>query len=244
MILAIIAAGEGSRLKQEGIPISKPLVKIGGIALIDRLILNAVNNGITKIVCVINEESKDVLSHLQNNRYDIPIEIKVKSTPSSLHTMYELKEFINEPFLMGTVDSIFVPEEYRKFVNYCSQCASNSSTDSPDAILGITDFIDDETPLCVELSGRNIASFHNEKANHKWATGGVYYFKPEVFSFAEKAINSGIFRLRNLLNMLVKEGLKVEGFKFSKIIDIDHLEDIEKANEFLKIFVKNKFIPK
>jgi len=88
--------------------------------------------------------------------------------------MYELKEFINGPFLMGTVDSIFVPEEYRKFVNYCSQCTLDNNTDSPDAILGITDFIDDETPLCVELSGKNITSFYNEKTNHKWAIGGVY----------------------------------------------------------------------
>jgi len=73
MIFSIIAAGEGSRLKQEGISVSKPLVKIGGITLIDRLIFNAVKNDITKIVCVINEESKDVLSHLQNSMYDIPI---------------------------------------------------------------------------------------------------------------------------------------------------------------------------
>jgi len=240
MILSIIAAGEGSRLRHEGISVSKPLVKIGGISLIDRLIFNAVKNDITKIICIINEESKDVLSHLQNNIYNITIEIKVKSTPSSLHTMYELKEFINEPFLMGTVDSIFVPEEYRKFVNYCSQCASNSSTDSPDAILGITDFIDDETPICVELNGKNIISFYNEKENHKWATGGVYYFKPGVFPLAKKAIDTGIFRLRNFLNLLLKEKKQIEGFKFSKIIDIDHLSDIKNASDFVNSFEKIK----
>ncbi len=242
MILSIIAAGEGSRLKSEGIPVSKPLIKVGGMALIDRLISTAANNNITKIVCVINEESKDVLEHIQKSNYEIPVKVKIKSTPSSLHTMYELREFVNEPFLMGTVDSIFVPDEYSKFVNYCSLSVSNNTENSPDVILGITDYIDDETPLCVELNGKNIISFHNEKANYKWATGGIYYFKPDVFQFAEKAINSGIFRLRNLLNMLLKEGLKVEGFKFSKIIDIDHSDDIKKANDFLQLFSeKSKF---
>jgi len=240
MILAIIAAGEGSRLKKEGIPISKPLVEIGGVALIDRIINNAEKNSISEVVCIINEESDDVYNHIKNTPYGIPVKVKVKSTPSSLHTLYELKDFINEPFLMGTVDSIFVPEEYKKFVNYCSNSASNNSENSPDVILGITNYIDDETPLCVELEGNMIKSFHNEKSYHKWATGGVYYFKPNVFPFAQKAIESGIFRLRNLLNMLLKEGLLVEGFKFSKIIDIDHSKDIIEAEKFLKIFLEKQ----
>ena len=38
MDYAIIAAGEGSRLAQEGIKWPKPLVRLNGTALIDRLI--------------------------------------------------------------------------------------------------------------------------------------------------------------------------------------------------------------
>ncbi len=236
MILAIIAAGEGSRLRKEGIRISKPLVEIGGIPLIDRIINNAVLNNISEVVCIINEESTDVFNHIKNTVYGIPVKVKVKSTPSSLHTLYELKDFITEPFLMGTVDSLFRPEEYSRFVNYCISSSIQENNNSTDAILGITNYIDDETPLCVELEGNRIISFHNEKDNHKWATGGIYYFSPVVFSFAKKAIESGIFRLRNLLNMLLSEGLIIEGFKFSKIVDIDHSGDIIKAEEFLKVF--------
>ena len=38
MNFAILAAGEGSRLAQEGVELPKPLVKIKGEAMIDRLI--------------------------------------------------------------------------------------------------------------------------------------------------------------------------------------------------------------
>lgn len=38
MDYAIIAAGEGSRLAQEGVKWPKPLVRLNGVALIDRLI--------------------------------------------------------------------------------------------------------------------------------------------------------------------------------------------------------------
>jgi len=230
MILTIIAAGEGSRLKSEGINIPKPLVKVGKTTLVERLITNAIQNGIGKVCIIVNEESGEVVNFIKKRNFKIPIQIKIKSTPSSLHSMYELKDFVSEPFLMGTVDSIFKPDEYSNFINYCKE------NKSADVILGITDYIDDETPLCVELNGKNIISFHNENGNHKWATGGVYYFRPQVFPFAKKAIDSGIFRLRNFLNLLLKEKKQIEGFKFSKIIDIDHLSDIKKANDFVNSF--------
>ena len=38
MKFAILAAGEGSRLSQEGVETPKPLVKVNGEAMIDRLI--------------------------------------------------------------------------------------------------------------------------------------------------------------------------------------------------------------
>ena len=38
MKFAILAAGEGSRLAQEGVELPKPLVKVNGEAMIDRLI--------------------------------------------------------------------------------------------------------------------------------------------------------------------------------------------------------------
>ena len=38
MKFAIISAGEGSRLAQEGVQLPKPLVQLNGMAMIDRLI--------------------------------------------------------------------------------------------------------------------------------------------------------------------------------------------------------------
>ena len=37
MKFAIISAGEGSRLSQEGVALPKPLVQLNGVAMIDRL---------------------------------------------------------------------------------------------------------------------------------------------------------------------------------------------------------------
>ena len=52
MKYAIIAAGEGSRLAAEGIELPKPLVEVGGKALIDRLIGIFMDNGAEEIVVI------------------------------------------------------------------------------------------------------------------------------------------------------------------------------------------------
>ena len=46
MKFAIIAAGEGTRLSQEGVRLPKPLVQLNGRAMIDRLIHIFMQNGI------------------------------------------------------------------------------------------------------------------------------------------------------------------------------------------------------
>ena len=55
MKFAIIAAGEGSRLQQEGIHLPKPLVKLRGESLIDRLIRIFNSNGADEIDIIVNQ---------------------------------------------------------------------------------------------------------------------------------------------------------------------------------------------
>ena len=56
MKYAIIAAGNGSRLAKEGVTAPKPLVKVNGEQLIDRLVRVFCNNNATEIVVICNEE--------------------------------------------------------------------------------------------------------------------------------------------------------------------------------------------
>ena len=56
MKYAIISAGEGSRLAQEGVALPKPLVEIGGEAMIDRLIRIFSRQGAEEVAVIINNE--------------------------------------------------------------------------------------------------------------------------------------------------------------------------------------------
>ena len=65
MRYAIIAAGEGSRLAAEGIKDPKPLVRVHGERLIDRLIRIFMEHDAEEICVICNEQMTDVQQHLR-----------------------------------------------------------------------------------------------------------------------------------------------------------------------------------
>ncbi len=226
--LAIIAAGEGSRLKTEGIKVSKPMVNIDGIPLIKRIIDIAINNGITSISCIINENSNDLKDFLTKNKFPIPVKVIVKSTKSSLHSFYELSKIISPPFLLTTADSIFDENEFTTFIDL----AMNNN--EADAIFAVTDFIDDEKPLYVSVDEKlRIINFQDESEKSHFVSGGLYFFKKSIEEVVEEAVNNDVIRLRNFQRFLIKKGYVICAYPFSKIIDVDHVTDIKKAEEFL-----------
>ena len=102
MKYAIIAAGNGSRLAKEGVTAPKPLVKVNGERLRDRLVRVFCNNNATEIVVICNEEMTDVQAHLAHIQQhglagkDVPLRFVVKSTPSSMHSFAELSQWLTD----------------------------------------------------------------------------------------------------------------------------------------------------
>ena len=145
MDYAIIAAGEGSRLAQEGVKWPKPLVRLNGVALIDRLIDVFLKNNATSISIIVNEEMTEVQDYLKALRLPIPFYLLVKSTPSSMHSFYELSHYLDgDKICLTTVDTIFKEEEFSGYIQQFIQ------EDKLDGLMAVTDFIDDEKPLYVE----------------------------------------------------------------------------------------------
>jgi len=228
MDLAIIAAGEGLRLKEEGIQVPKPLVQINGTPIIKRIIDITRNTGKSSITCIINEKSEELETFLLKFSRTNPINLIVKSTPSSLHSLYQLNRFLSAPFLLTTADSVFLKSEFKSFVNY------GMNLKDADGVIAVTDFIDDEKPLYVNVDERNkINDFKDENDGYEFVTGGLYLFKTDIQKEIDEAINSGVTRLRNFLRFLIQKDFRLYAYPFSKIIDVDHKSDIEKAEEFL-----------
>lgn len=225
----IIAAGEGSRLKADGACKFKPLVTLGGMGLIERLIHILDKYGFKEVKVITNEESVEVRDNINSIQTKMNIDLLVKTTPSSLHSLYEVygSKYLG-PVYLFTVDTVFKLEEFESYIKYCE------SFENADAIMGITSYIDDEKPLYVKLNGENITSFLDDNLNCEFVTGGLYYFRTDIRRYLDTAINSGVHRLRNFLRLLSVNNLQIGAYAFSKIIDVDRLSDIAKAEELIK----------
>lgn len=239
MKFAIIAAGDGSRLAQEGITEPKPLVKVRGERLIDRLIRIFMGNNATEIVVICNEQMSDVASHLKmiqdeglNGRH-VPLRFVIKSTPSSMHSFYELRHFLrDEPFILTTVDTIFDESEFHDYVlSFQDKIAQGT-----DALMGVTDYIDDEKPLYVGVDNvmRVNGYYDTPQADSRFISAGIYGLTASSLDILEACIKKGESRMRNFQRALVAANLRIEAFPLTKVFDIDHIEDIRKADEGVK----------
>ena len=230
MNYAIIAAGEGSRLAQEGVKLPKPLVQINGVEMIKRLIDIFVANNATSISIIVNEEMTQVQNYVNNINLDIPLNIVVKSTPSSMHSFYELRNYLRDgKFCLTTVDTIFKESDFHQYIQ------SFIADQATDGMMAVTSFIDDEKPLYVEVDDKmNILNFLDKSDTCKYISGGIYGLTPKAIDTLERCLNSGISRMRNFQRELIKDGLHLKGFPIAQIMDVDHATDIAKAELFLK----------
>ncbi|MDR2084610.1 MAG: NTP transferase domain-containing protein [Bacteroidales bacterium] len=232
MNYAILSAGTGSRLKSEMIEVPKPLVKVDGIPMIERLLSVFLENNAEKIYVITNlqPETMDFLRKKQSKMKN-KLEIIFKETPSSAHSFYELFPYLyDKSFCLTTVDTIFNPDE---FTSYIKEFTSDKMIDG---LLAVTSFIDDESPLYIETDeNMNITGFHDQNNGKcKYISGGIYAFNPSVSPTIKRASEKGITRMRNLQRELLANNLKLKAYPFSKILDIDHAADIEKGKEFLE----------
>lgn len=230
MDLAIIGAGESSRLKAEGLKGSEHLIKIDGEYLIERIIRIAICAGVQKVHCIINSHEPELKNFLATKNFGVPLNLTVQDTQSSMHSLFSLAPYLlKEPFCLATIDTVFFKTEFSEFVGY------SKMQEDADGVLAVTKIMDNKKPLCVAMDEEDaIYKFSNSKDGYSWATGGIYYFTPRIFDEMDSALKKEISGLRNFLYHLISCGYILKGFSFSKIINIDSTYDIVNAEVYYK----------
>lgn len=231
MDFAILAAGEGSRLKKEGISHSKPMVPLGGVPLIERLMSIFLKNGAAGIFVVINEHSPDVEAFLNAASLPVPLRVVRANTPSSLHSFYALLPHLTgDRLCLTTVDTVFSEGVFAAYIS------AFTGASSVDGLMAVTPFVDDESPLYVKTDDANkiLAFLDVPSSGVQLVSGGIYCLRSTIFPAVRKAVESGIERMRNFQRLLIEEKLFIQAYPFPKIIDIDHAHDLKVAEEWLQ----------
>ena len=231
MNYAIIAAGEGSRLAQEGVKKPKPLVELNGEPMIGRLINVFTRCNAESISIIVNNEMKEVKAYLDTLNPGVPFNVVVKSTPSSMHSFFELSRVMKKgKFCLTTVDTIFREDDFARYI-----AAFEADTVS-DGMMAVTPFIEDEKPLYVDVDNNmNIRAFRDAAyEGARFISGGIYALNDKAITVLEDCMSRGIARMRNFQRALIDAGLSLKAYPIEKIVDVDHAGDIEVAERFLR----------
>ena len=234
MNYAIIAAGEGSRLVQEGVKLPKPLVRLNGCPMIKRLIDIFMANNPESLSIIVNEQMTEVADYLRSLELPVPLELVVKSTPSSMHSFYEVSRVFEGrgKFCLTTVDTIFRADDFARYI----AAFEAAEPAEADGFMAVTDFIDDEKPLYVDVdqTSMEITAFRDAPyEGMRYVSGGVYGLDSRAIGVLQQCMDRGIARMRNYQRALLEAGLRLKAWPFPKIVDVDHAGDIATAEAFI-----------
>lgn len=230
----VIAAGRGDRLRYHTHTL-KPLVRVGGQTLIERVLLSLAEAGPTEVVIIVNEASTAVKEHVTTSRtWPFTVRWIVETTPSSMHSFLRVVDTLAEdgdggPFLLSTVDAIAAPGAFAAF-------AAAARERDADLTLAVAPPTDDERPLLVSLDdeGARVAAIGTSVRSRAWATAGYYAVRPSVLREADGARRDGVSTLRLFFERLLAHGYCVAAVPVSGGIDVDRLADVRAAESFLK----------
>ena len=182
------------------------------------------------ISIIVNEQMTEVREYIESLSLDIPLNLVVKTTPSSMHSFFELSRVIPKGrFCLTTVDTIFREQDFRPYIE------AMEADERYDGMMAVTDYIDDEKPLYVQTDDDlNITAFRDERYDGaKYISGGIYALNEKAIDVLADCMERGVARMRNFQRALVDAGLRLKAYPMGKILDVDHAGDIEKAENFI-----------
>jgi NDP-sugar pyrophosphorylase family protein len=219
---AVIAAGEGSRLKDFGVP--KPLVEVAGIPLIAHVLDNFEAAGIASAALIFNESERDCEAFVRERYPRLVTAIRIKSTRSSLESFCEILGAAPPGrLLVSTVDAFCPRKDFVNFVRRAEALAGDAT------ILAVTRYVHDEKPLWVNLAGGRegrVSAIGGSRGDA--VTAGIYVVPDAVRTLHPPA---HLGRLREFLAWLASGNHPIEALEIEKVVDVDRPEDVAAAEE-------------
>ncbi|HEY5207603.1 MAG TPA: NTP transferase domain-containing protein [Roseiarcus sp.] len=217
----IIAAGHGTRLRADGYRVSKPMTPVDGRPLIGHALDRFRAAGIHHATIIINEGSDDCRHWLTEHCRDLDLDLIVRTTPSS-YASFEIVagRLAGAPALITTVDAIMPAAAFQHFVS------SAGSFPDDAVVLGLTDHVDDDSPLWAILNDEGrVLRLGGDQGSH--VTAGLYRLPASRGAEADAPFD----RLRAYLKWLVDQGRPVYGVVLPLVFDIDRVHDVLAAEQ-------------
>jgi NDP-sugar pyrophosphorylase family protein len=227
----ILAGGEGSRLRADGVATPKAFVEIGGRPLILRLLETMRRLGCESVTAAIRRSALDQAGPYLGAGDREGLRIVPCVTTSSLHTLARGIEAVPPgPLLCTMVDTVMREDDWQRVFTESNRWLR----DGADACVAVTPHVDDERPLWVARRGSGVVTaFRSDPISPAVVTGGVYFLSSGIRNLVPRVLSLGVARMRGFLSWLVEHGYEVATVEVERIVDLDRGRDLAAATTWL-----------
>lgn len=180
---------------------------------------------------IVNRETALTATYLRSLTTKAPLRIVEKSTAGSFESFAELAGCLDpdSPFCLMTVDTVFRPEEFADFI------AEFQADTQADGYMAVTAYVADEKPLYVADDGQGLITgfLDSPVPGIRYVSGGIYALRPAALAILDDCRQAGLTRMRDFQRALVAAGLRLKARPFGKIIDVDHVADLDEARRLI-----------
>lgn len=221
----LMAGGKGERLRPLTEKTPKPLLPVGGKAIIDHNIDRLIANGVKYINVTVNYLGEQLEEHFSEPRGEV--QVHTLREPKFLGTIGSIKfvkEFHNDTVLVMNSD-LFTNINYEDFYLHFKEHNAEMSVAAVPYTVSVPYGIFD-------LEGREIQGLIEKPTYNYYANAGIYLIKRCAL---DEIPNDSFFNATDLIEKLISEGKKVIRFPLNGTwIDIGNPQEYQKANELIK----------
>lgn len=219
----IMAGGKGIRLRPLTYDCPKPMIKVAGRPILERIIHQLKSAGISEIYVSLNYLGEVIEKYFQDGK-KFGVNIKYVKEKKFLHTggsLSLIRENFSEPIIIINGDLV-TDINFKHFLNFHKKGKYV-------ATMGVKAFVQ-EVPFGVIKKNRNTLIKLIEKPKTDYlVNAGIYILNPEVIKLIPK---NKVYPITNLFEKLLLKKQKVGVYNMKEDwIDVGRLDELKKAEE-------------
>lgn len=221
----LMAGGKGERLRPLTEKTPKPLLPVGGKAIIDHNIDRLINYGVRHINVTVNYLGEQLEEHFQSPRGEVLVQtVREPKYLGTIGSIRFVKEFYNDTVLVMNSD-LFTNINYEDFFLHFKEHGAEMSVAAVPYTVSVPYGIFD-------LEGRDIQGLIEKPTYNYYANAGIYLIKRSAL---DEIPEETFFNATDLIEKLISENKKVIRFPLNGTwIDIGNPQEYQKANELVK----------
>lgn len=223
--VVLMAGGKGERLRPLTEKTPKPLLSVGGKAIIDHNVDRLIGCGVKHINVTVNYLGEQLEDHFAKPRGEVQVQtVREPEFLGTIGSIRFVKEFYNDTILVMNSD-LFTNINYEDFYLHFKEHDAEMSVAAVPYTVSIPYGIFD-------LEGREIHGLIEKPTYNYYANAGIYLIKRTALDAIPE---DTFFNATDLIEKLIAEKKRVIRFPLNGTwIDIGNPQEYQKANELVK----------